>query len=57
MGWTAAWPASVAWTNRWFNPETSTVDADTIGTAYADMLLGGMLADPGPGPGHGQQQG
>ena len=34
------------WTNRWFNPATSPVDAATIGAAYADILLRGMAADP-----------
>jgi AcrR family transcriptional regulator len=34
------------WTNRWFNPATSPVDAATIGAAYADILLQGMTADP-----------
>ena len=34
------------WTNRWFNPATSPVDAATIGAAYADILLKGMTADP-----------
>jgi AcrR family transcriptional regulator len=34
------------WTNRWFNPATSPVDATTIGAAYADILLRGMVADP-----------
>jgi len=34
------------WTNRWFNPATSPVDATTIGAAYADMLLAGMVVPP-----------
>jgi AcrR family transcriptional regulator len=34
----------VAWTNRWFNPGKSPVDAATIGEAYASILLNGMLA-------------
>lgn len=34
------------WTNRWFNPSTSPVDAATIGSAYAEILLKGMVADP-----------
>ena len=34
----------VAWTNRWFNPGKSPVDAATIGEAYASVLLNGMLA-------------
>lgn len=32
----------VAWSNRWFNPETSTVPAAEIGAAYADTVLGGL---------------
>jgi AcrR family transcriptional regulator len=35
----------VGWTNRWFNPEESEVDAATIGRAYADVLLDGLRAD------------
>ncbi|SDG98984.1 TetR/AcrR family transcriptional regulator [Klenkia brasiliensis] len=34
----------VGWTNRWFNPEKSDVDAATIGRAYADVLLDGLTA-------------
>lgn len=34
----------VGWTNRWFNPEKSDVDAATIGRAYADVLLEGLTA-------------
>lgn len=34
----------VAWTNRWFNPAESEVDADYIGETYADLLLRGLLA-------------
>lgn len=37
----------VSWTNRWFNPERTTVDAATIGEAYADMLLDGLVTAPG----------
>jgi TetR/AcrR family transcriptional regulator, cholesterol catabolism regulator len=37
----------VAWTNRWFNPERSPVDAGTVGRAYATMLIAGMAIDPG----------
>ncbi|MCD2186751.1 TetR/AcrR family transcriptional regulator [Actinomycetospora soli] len=33
----------VAWSNRWFNPETSTVPAAEIGAAYAHTVLGGLL--------------
>jgi AcrR family transcriptional regulator len=32
----------VGWTNRWFNPAKSEVDATTIGLAYADVLLEGL---------------
>lgn len=32
----------VSWTNRWFNPERSAVDAATIGESYASMLLDGV---------------
>jgi AcrR family transcriptional regulator len=35
----------VAWSNRWFNPETSTVPAREIGAAYAETLLGGLLRE------------
>lgn len=34
----------VGWTNRWFNPTRSDVDARTIGRAYADVLLHGLRA-------------
>ena len=34
----------VGWTNRWFNPEKSPVDAATVGRAYADVLLNGLRA-------------
>ncbi|GAA3522937.1 TetR/AcrR family transcriptional regulator [Amycolatopsis ultiminotia] len=37
----------VGWTNRWFNPQRSPVDADTVGRAYATMLVAGMAVDPG----------
>ena len=33
----------VSWTNRWFNPQTSEIDAPSIGEAYADMILGGLV--------------
>ena len=36
----------VAWTNRWFDPHRSAVDAEHIGEAYASMVLQGMLVDP-----------
>lgn len=38
----------VSWTNRWFNPQRSTVDADTIGRAYVDVLLNGMVVEAAP---------
>lgn len=34
----------VGWTNRWFNPGKSEVDAATIGRAYADVVLDGLRA-------------
>lgn len=34
----------VGWTNRWFVPERSGVDAATVGRAYADVLLDGLRA-------------
>jgi TetR/AcrR family transcriptional regulator, cholesterol catabolism regulator len=33
----------VAWSNRWFSPETSSVPAREIGEAYAATVLGGLL--------------
>lgn len=36
----------VSWTHRWFNPEQSDIDADAIGTAYAQLLLKGLGARP-----------
>lgn len=32
----------VAWSNRWFDPNTSTVSAEEIGSAYAETLLRGL---------------
>lgn len=32
----------VAWTNRWFNPGTSPIDADDVAKSYADVLLQGL---------------
>lgn len=32
-----------AWSNRWFNPEESSVPAGEIGAAYADVLLHGLV--------------
>ncbi len=34
----------VGWTNRWFHPERSEVDAATVGRAYADVVLDGLTA-------------
>jgi len=34
----------VSWTNRWFNPERSPVEAATIGETYARMILNGLGA-------------
>lgn len=33
---------TVAWTNRWFNPNDSRATADEIGTAFADVILDGI---------------
>lgn len=35
----------VGWTNRWFNPNRSEVDAAEIGTAFAGILLSGLAVD------------
>lgn len=32
----------VGWTNRWFDPKKSLVDAETIGSAFADIVLQGV---------------
>jgi len=42
--WVAAYGilGTVAWTNRWFDPERSDVDASTIGEMYAAMIVDGM---------------
>ncbi|WP_051471193.1 TetR/AcrR family transcriptional regulator [Patulibacter minatonensis] len=34
----------VNWTNRWYDPERTSVDAEEIGTTYADVLLSGLAA-------------
>lgn len=31
-----------AWTNRWFDPNSSDVDAATIGRSYADVIVDGL---------------
>ena len=36
----------VSWTNRWYNPASSTIDAAAIGAAYAEMARGGMVVAP-----------
>lgn len=36
---------TVNWTYRWFNPDSATDDATTIGAAYAEMVLGGLTAE------------
>lgn len=45
----------VSWTHRWYNPNESSVDAAKLGTAYADLLVGGLAAtsesEDGLGPG------
>ncbi len=33
----------ISWTNRWFNPQTSSVSAAEIGAAYAEILLTGIV--------------
>ncbi len=35
----------VAWSNRWFNPNETSVPAVEIGAAYAEALLGGLATD------------
>ncbi|CAN5202601.1 TetR/AcrR family transcriptional regulator [soil metagenome] len=32
----------VAWTNRWFDPSRTDIDAHAIGSMYADMVLAGL---------------
>ena len=32
----------VGWTNRWFDPNRSPIDAETIGSAFADIVLEGV---------------
>ena len=39
----------VAWSNRWFSPEASSVPAREIGEAYADTVLGGLRREAPPG--------
>jgi AcrR family transcriptional regulator len=38
----------VSWTHRWFNPQTTEVDARTIGESYAEVLLSGLAAGRAP---------
>ena len=35
----------VSWTHRWFNPNTSEVDARAIGESYAEVILAGLAAE------------
>jgi TetR/AcrR family transcriptional regulator, cholesterol catabolism regulator len=35
----------VGWTNRWFNPNETIVDAHEIGTAFADLVLNGLTVE------------
>lgn len=39
----------ISWTHRWFNPNTSEVDARSIGESYAEVVLAGLMA-PAKGP-------
>lgn len=39
----------VAWSNRWFHPETSSVPAREIGAAYAATVLAGLRREAPPG--------
>jgi AcrR family transcriptional regulator len=32
----------VAWTNRWFRPDTSKISAEEIGKIYADLIVSGL---------------
>ncbi|MET3803316.1 AcrR family transcriptional regulator [Nakamurella sp. UYEF19] len=38
----------VGWTNRWFNPDHTPVDAETVGLTFARMLLAGIAVDGDP---------
>lgn len=38
----------VSWTSRWFVPQRSPVGAAAVGESYAELLLHGMAAGPGP---------
>jgi AcrR family transcriptional regulator len=35
----------VGWTNRWFNPGESSIDAAQIGSTFGDMVLAGIAVD------------
>lgn len=39
---------TVSWTHRWYNPHRNSTDAATIGEAYADLLLGGLVVAGDP---------
>lgn len=41
----------VAWSNRWFDPETSPVPAAEIGRAYAETLVAGLTHGAAGSPG------
>lgn len=38
----------VAWSNRWFDPETSPVPAEEIGRAYAETVITGLTPTASP---------
>jgi TetR/AcrR family transcriptional regulator, cholesterol catabolism regulator len=35
----------VGWTNRWFDPKRTPYDATTVAKGFADMVLGGLVAE------------
>lgn len=43
--WLAAYAliGMVAWSNRWFDPSRSDIDAETIGRTFADLALAGLV--------------
>ena len=38
----------IGWSNRWFVPQKSEVSGRDVGLAFADMVLGGLVARPAP---------
>jgi len=34
----------VGWTNRWFDPKSSPVDAAAVGETFARMLISGIVS-------------